>query len=662
MRSVSSSAFLPASGMHSQAADWGPPLIRRGLLLAWLLACAPLHAQSDSVSRAQADAYLDQARAAGRAEAAPALIEAALSLAPGYSEALYLRALSRIRERAMSRSVREDLRRAAAAGDWQRTDPDEAALALAEVLVRTAALAEAEPILRRLVRERPENPRALLALAALYAKRAAGETGPEARRGALTREQAVLGEGILRFPRHEEFPLRMSRSLEHSGRIPPARAMIASALKELTDSLPLLLRAAELEPRADARLKAVDAYLARSGGDPLAAVLALEAKPKDPARYLSRFVSLGGLSRVDITERAWRQTASSKTLSTALRQELVRFSGSRDLDKDGDGFWEERWEIAAGIPVSWTRDVDQDGAPELLARFRDGQPVSIDRDAGAGGSFTFIYSRYPSLHSVAEAAAGGLTRTSILAPYSLNAPFLEKPKAASPALDAMVAHTLSTISFPARAQLAGSTWRTEERRAGSEAPVRRIDSSKGLPSFMEEDLDGDGRIDHRVWYQNGFPVRGERDLAGDGIFEARETWRDGVLLKSAFDTDGNGKADYLEISGRTVIRLWDYDEDGTDDSRQSVSADGSIVREFCTRLDGVFDLRVIFRAGRIVSVERGGMPVTVRTDAAGGVVWIGRPALSAAPGPDTPEGFHSAGGRRYLVFRHDGVMYAEELK
>jgi hypothetical protein len=163
-----------------------------------------------------------------------------------------------------------------------------------------------------------------------------------------------------------------------------------------------------------------------------------------------------------------------------------------------------------------------------------------------------------------------------------------------------------------------------------------------------------------VWYQNGSPVRGERDLADDGIFEARETWKDGMLWKSAVDSDGSGRPDYTEIHGKTLLRLWDFDEDGRDDSRQSTEPDGTVVREFSTRLDGRFDLRVAFRGERIVSVERAGKPLQVR--AASGVVWIGRQGPPAALDPAAPEGFQRVSGRRYLVFRYEGITYAEELE
>jgi hypothetical protein len=231
----------------------------------------------------------------------------------------------------------------------------------------------------------------------------------------------------------------------------------------------------------------------------------------------------------------------------------------------------------------------------------------------------------------------------------------------------MVPRPLATVALPSRAQLAAAVWRTEDTRRDSGQLVRRIDAARGVPAFLEEDLDGDGRLDHRVWYRQGSPVRGERDLADDGIFESVETWKDGRLWKSAVDTDGDGTPDYTELAGPRPVRLWDYNGDGRDDARQTFLADGSVAREFSTSLDGRFDLRVVFAGARIASVQRDGKPLAVQVDPRHGLVWIGRaavapsgafPSLDAAP----PDGFRLIGGRRYLVFRHEGTLYAEELR
>jgi hypothetical protein len=614
------------------------------------MAAAPLSAQTSDASEAQADAYLAQARSAfeaGSGEIARSMIETALALAPDDSEALYMRAIVDAGDRARTRAVRRDLSRAAASARWRRTDPGETDLALGEVLLRTNALAEAQPLIERLSRERTGDHRSLLLLAGLREKQ-----------GAAGLAQRVFADGVLRFPGVEQFPLLLTRSLGKAGKTAAAKTVLATALKVFPDSLPLLLRAAELETRLDLRLRAVALYLSKGGADPLAPLLALEAKPKDAGRYLALVVERGGLASVDIAARASRAVAGKKDLSASLAGALARYSGFRDLDGDGDGSYEERWELSAGTVTRWVRDRDQDGVPELAADFQQGSPAALRVELDAGPPLTYRYSRYPALDSVSETSTGR-TRTSLLVPYALAAPFLTTGAAATPG---MVPQPLLRPALPTRDRLAEATWRVEERSIDGKALVRRLDSVNGATTFVEEDLDGDGRLDHRVWYEHGLPVRGARDLTGDGTFEATEIYRNGKLWKSAVDTDGSGVADYTEVFGAAPIRLWDYDEDGKDDSRASEGPGGAEIREFSTSLDGVFDLAVTFRAGRIIEVRRSGRIVPVGAAPDRGLTWIGSPAQGAGLDGATPDGFHSLGGKRYLVFRHAGAVYAEELK
>jgi len=627
--------------------------------MAGLLAAVPLCAQTSDAAAAQADAYLAQARRAleaGSSESARSMTETALALAPDYSEALYMRAIVDAGDRARTRAVRRDLSSAVASARWKRTDPGEADLALAEVLLRTNALAEAQPLIERLSRERTEDHRSLLLLARLREKQ-----------GAAALAQRVFADGVLRFPGVEQFPLLLSRSLGKAGKAAAAKTVIATALKELPVNLPLLLRAAELETKPDLRLRAVALYLSKGGADPLAPLLALEAKPKDAGRYLALVVERGGLASVDIAVRASRAAAGKKDLSASLAGALAQYSGFRDLDGDGDGFYEERWELSAGTVTRWVRDRDQDGVPELAADFRQGSPAALSVELGAGPPLTYRYSRYPALDSVSETSAL-LTRTLLLVPYILAAPFLDTGRAGAAGgttaavTPGMVPQPLLRPALPTRERLAGAAWRVEERSVDGGALVRRLDSVKGTTTYVEEDLDGDGRLDHSVWYERGSPMRGARDLTGDGIFEATEIYRNGKLWKSAVDTDGSGVADYTEVFGAAPVRLWDYNEDGKDDSRASEGPGGAEIREFSTSLDGVFDLTVAFRAGRIVEVRRSGRPVPVGAAPDRGLTWIGSPVQGAGLDGATPDGFHSLGGRRYLVFRHAGAVYAEELK
>ena len=166
-----------------------------------------------------------------------------------------------------------------------------------------------------------------------------------------------------------------------------------------------------------------------------------------------------------------------------------------------------------------------------------------------------------------------------------------------------------------------------------------------------------------MWYAHGQPLRGTRSLLRDGVFGVAETWRDGRLAEETVDTNGDGVPDYRETYGTPVVRSWDWNGDGRDDSREYTAPDGRQVREVSTKLNGVFDLRVVSDGSRIVGITRGGEQLPVTRDALRGVTWIGR-AAPAEGRPDTakPDGIQVIAGAPYLVFRFADVVYAEAMQ
>ena len=150
---------------------------------------------------------------------------------------------------------------------------------------------------------------------------------------------------------------------------------------------------------------------------------------------------------------------------------------------------------------------------------------------------------------------------------------------------------------------------------------------------------------------------------GNGIFQVSEIWRGGRLVSQEIDTDGDGKTDFRESFGAQPVRAWDYNEDGIDDSRELRGPRGTTVQEFSTALNGVFDLTVVWRGTAIVRVTGAGVQLAVAPDPARGVTWIGRPAPSGQrPDLSQPDGLQMLGARQYLLFRHQGIIYAEVVK
>jgi tetratricopeptide (TPR) repeat protein len=614
------------------------------LVLLGLAGALPGAAQATAAAGlAQADAFLaqaDTALSAGNAALASSLAESAIELAPGDSEALFLRARLALSDQERTAASITDLRAAIAAGTWRRTPPDEASIALAGVLLRTGRVAEARALAEPLTRTEPQDyrPFLLLAQAQIAARNPAGDR--------------TLGEAVNRFPLADEVRLASARRLESVGQRAAGLAVITTGLKIHPDSLPLLLAAAGLETPGR-RGAAVEAYISKGGTDPLAPVVGMEASSRDRARYLDLFLGEGGLTRQDLTARAAAAAASSRDLSRRLQDALAGWSGNRDLDRNGDGFWEERWIYEKGAVTRWIREPQEDGVAAVSASFDAGSPASVTWTAGQGAAFAARYSEYPWL----ESATGPSGGTLVLQPRAVRFDLL----AAAPSMPGLSPRMAASPVVPREAQLRAAAYRFEERGAGGSGLLRATILSRGIPVYAEEDTDGDGRIDHRVWYTDGSPSRGELILPEGTV--VHETWRQGRIVLAESDTDGDGVVDYRETRGAGWIRSWDYNEDGTPDAREYEGTGGTRVRELSTRLNGTFDVRVIYRDDRIDSVTRAGARLAVLSDPARGVTWIGAAApADARPDTTAPDGLQTIGGAEYLVFRSGGVLYAEATR
>jgi hypothetical protein len=202
---------------------------------------------------------------------------------------------------------------------------------------------------------------------------------------------------------------------------------------------------------------------------------------------------------------------------------LAGYTGPRDLDTDEDGYWEDRWTFDKGQLTDWVREPAQDGVSQYAARFEKGVPISFDYTPRSNVKVTLKFSQYPFIESATEKPGG----TFFLVPYTLQCAFLQPAAVGASGLAPRIAARIST---PTLEQLQNGAYRREEYSQDGTTLIRRAELSRGQNVYVEEDADGDGRLDHRLWFQNGLPVRGERSLTGDGAFPIKETWRAGKLV------------------------------------------------------------------------------------------------------------------------------------
>jgi tetratricopeptide (TPR) repeat protein len=617
--------------------------------LTWPLCAQGVDGAALTGPRAQAEAFLAQARSwmsEGDLPRASSLASLALEMDPNYSECLYLLARVESADRTSTRAAIDHLRKAVRSATWIATDPLQADQLLTELLIRTGQVTEARKVAERLTFLRPEDPRNFVLLA-----RADGKAG------ATQAERQTLTDALARFPSNDDTRLAAARLLQRQGHIDEASVLVRTGLQFHPDSPPLLLASAEFETDRAKRLSKVELFLAQGGADPLAAVLGMEAAPTGQRRkYLDLFLSAGGLSRQLLVARAVNAVKGNESLVATLQDSLKRYSGNRDLDADSEGLWEDRWVFDNGKVTRWIREPALDGVAQYEAEFKDGRPATFAFRDSAGKITQLTYSSYPFV----ERAKLPGERTLMLEPNSIHCFFLSPDFAHEPAYDAP--RILPKISVPSPEALRHGAYQLEEFEADGHTVIRRVDFASGQPVFMEESTFGDGVLDHRVWYSGGQPERAVRSLRGDGVFQVKEAWKSGRLSVEAIDTNGDGIPDYRQSYDAILMKGWDFKEDGNDVIREYEMPDGTFERDLSTNMNGIFDLRIVFLAHRIVSFTKNGAKVPIVTDAPRGVTWIGQPPHSGVPNKSLTDCTQAIAGRLYFIFRFAGVVYAEAVQ
>jgi tetratricopeptide (TPR) repeat protein len=433
-------------------------------------------------------------------------------------------------------------------------------------------------------------------------------------------------------------------------------------------------------------------------------------------RALDLFFELGGERQVRLIDRlrdfliersAADGNGSEPPAYSPLYAELLGrvdasvagYSGDRIVDDDGDGLYEELYRYRDGQLELWLVDENQDGLPEARIQYRKSEPDRIAFPSGeaAENSVEYVYSRYPYLKQLVY-LSGGSRRVYELIPFrytfqalrpvTVEAPIAEiAPSMAVPVASAGSTAGAGEIPSPgaghplgrqlvlfrllsevdARSRSSRMVEYLSTRSADGDAAADRVYTLLNSETVrIDQDPDREGRYRRYVLFADGRPVSGRRDLDGDGVFETSEQYAVGLLRSLVLDQDGDGNPEFTELfeagEPERSEKRWDYNSDGRFDSRQFVLLDGSVVREFSSRLDGRFDLRAVFRNGRLDEFRRGGRLLTIRYEPDRDLYRIGPIEVSTElPGPLT-EGIHRRGGSRLFVFDYQGKTYIGELE
>ena len=215
---------------------------------------------------------------------------------------------------------------------------------------------------------------------------------------------------------------------------------------------------------------------------------------------------------------------------------------NRDKIPEEIGFWRN------GSLVSWSIDEDQDGILDFEVRFNDKtQPVWA-----ASSGLKISYSVYPKVDSVNAEKKIGID-TVYFFDYG--------------------AFVLDIIDWDITEQLIPDflDYKIEEERLLT-LSFKVFDeySDKILRSYtvynkkivqIEEDLDLNGFIDHKLDVKNNKIISGLRDLNEDGQFEIYENYKNGSWFGFAYDSDGDNIPEYYEDWSLIKIKIWDTDQD-----------------------------------------------------------------------------------------------------
>ena len=250
----------------------------------------------------------------------------------------------------------------------------------------------------------------------------------------------------------------------------------------------------------------------------------------------------------------------------AFEQRLREFSGVITVDENRDMAVETRAEYREGRLVAYSHDADQDGFPDISARFNAETPESASL---AAGNITLSWQDFPS---VRYAEQDGLYYD--FAPRSLFfAPFLLRELCGQilfPETDIYA----GTLTGRTLAGFALAITRDSRDFDGAQEIITLLD---GVPLRAEERLEG--RLVSETEFDRGFPVRQLSDLDLNGSLETVRRFRaergtetgtdyfpiyEMVPVSQSSDFNDNGVAEYKEeyAADGTVSRFWDMDEDG----------------------------------------------------------------------------------------------------
>jgi hypothetical protein len=628
-------------------------------LLSSVFAISALGAETDpsplrsELSRSRYEAAI-LLQGKGEAERARKMLEEAVELDGTSSDALYALSLAR----PFGRERDSLLERAVASGKWRALSADDAAIDLAQALIRKREYPKAETLLEGRERDGPRFALELCRAAFFSGRKAAYEKRMDEATTRFSDDRRITRFWIERAVPGVAFDAKIMKRLEsrlQDASLADGEIWIywASLTAGAAESLDILKTAYAGGERGRT---AIAAYAARGIMDGAVAVAAFfDTYPREPS-----YAEIESLAKALMPGEG----------KGAFAKRLSAYSGGILEDAEGDGFAELSVTYRNGELESALLDSNQDGETDKDARFSDGLPSAVEF-GGSGIRTRFIYARYPEVKAVEyvteaykrtyDMKAGGffLPALSYSFPFEADGSGMRRPrfqdKTPEPSEEGVMRAAVRSVQEAIRTDAHRSITYTELR--------------DGLP--LSEKAFRDSILVETVEFISGKPLRGERDSDGDGRLETRVEYPASVRGAAAanpraeyrvdVDADGDGVYEYREEGIPFRVKSWDYDGDGLYDASEERGGNGRVRRSFSSRLDGTMDVTVEFASGVPVAVTRGALKLKIVKEKGYPSYWIGEKPFDLGDALPAADGIHSFKGKRYLLFRVDGAAMLEAL-
>ncbi|MDR2588437.1 MAG: hypothetical protein LBC67_03325 [Spirochaetales bacterium] len=576
-------------------------------LSGFLAGLAPLSGD-EGLARLYFESAKNFAEAASRAEALE-FLKSALIFRPEYSDALLLQSRLFAEEASGLPRALEAARSAVKHGTWEASSRSEGALFLAGLLVDTKNWKEALTLIESLPPGTPSADELVLKLRCY--------------RGLRDRLKldAVLKTALEGFPQDSRF---LEIFFKTADPLKPDTVKRFELMdKTLAQNLPAFAAYILSAKSADNILTLAWDYFRAGGNDPAVSCLLMEQGLVEPVREMERFVSLGGMKRLDLLRKAFLSTRQKHP--SLVAELLAAFTGVSVLDKDGDAIPEERFHVKSGEPFLWEIDRDQDGVAEISVEFGSRrfspasrfspEPERITYRQG-GTVMVCIYAGYPYLEKVLyedevvlpqswlssaeDAAALAFRRSGAaflgnsspvqrrvlnhISPASLGveilsgSSFAEEPFGKIP----WIGYALNArAEFLPLEKVHSFTSMYEERNSASADYAKRVFLRGGEAVQIDIVFSGGEKeiILHRIVLDGGRISYGLRDIDRDGVFDVREFFEDGKLRSLSLGKEG-GKEEYRETFFPDILKEWDFNRDGIIDARELWTSAGPLRHYF----------------------------------------------------------------------------------